>query len=250
VVGWAVIANNPTPVNGERDRQVWQADIMNDLIQRALKKGRVDRNNRQDALKGKAGGKGDRVLLGNPDIKKTIGKFVGKIAQTGTGWHGCRNSGNPAIRPGQFEHGVAKNPGVTDGFSRGLGGTGFEIKRSDPMIVARFFFRRLISLAFGGQNMDQYRAIQVVADILHGGNQVFEFMAGDGAYIVEFQRFKEHTRSEKTLDILFTLLEDAENIVSDSRHVTQLGSNMIAELTNGLAGHLTIEKAGEGPDVW
>lgn len=61
------------------------------------------------SFKGQAGGKGDRMLLGNTDIEKTFGKLAGKGGQTSAGRHGGGDGHYPFILAGQAGKGAVLN---------------------------------------------------------------------------------------------------------------------------------------------
>jgi hypothetical protein len=63
-----VVAGDAGAVEDEHDVLVVQADVEVGLVERAGEEGRVDRDDRQLAGVGHAGGAGHRVLLGDPDV--------------------------------------------------------------------------------------------------------------------------------------------------------------------------------------
>ena len=69
VVGRAVVAGEAAAVHAEHDVEILQADVVDDLVERALQEGGVDRAERLVALGRHAGGEEDGVLLGDADVE-------------------------------------------------------------------------------------------------------------------------------------------------------------------------------------
>ena len=91
----AIIPRDPSPVQHERDRQLVQADVHHHLVEGTLQEGRVDDHDRAQARHGKAGRKGHRVLLRDPDVVEPVGKAFGEGAQPSAAPH-CRGDRNQA----------------------------------------------------------------------------------------------------------------------------------------------------------
>ena len=81
-MGRAIRAHNPRPVNGKGHVQVLHADVMNQLVIGPLQEGRIDGYYGLETVAGGTGGKGQRVLFGNPDIKVSIGMLFRKLHQS------------------------------------------------------------------------------------------------------------------------------------------------------------------------
>jgi hypothetical protein len=77
------------------------------------------------------------------------------------------------------------------------------------------FFRRLIPFALLGQDMDQNRSVLGIAHHFQGVDKITELMAGNRSDIVKFERLKEHTGGEKTLQAVLALFEDVENMLTN-----------------------------------
>ena len=73
VVRRAVVADEAGAVHREDDGELLQADVVDDLVERALQERRVDRADRLDALERQAGGEQDRLLLGDADVEVVVG---------------------------------------------------------------------------------------------------------------------------------------------------------------------------------
>jgi hypothetical protein len=73
VVRRSVVADQAGAIQREDDVELLQADVVDDLVERALQERRVDRRDRLDALQRQAGGEQDRLLLGDPDVEVALG---------------------------------------------------------------------------------------------------------------------------------------------------------------------------------
>ena len=87
VVGRAVVADEAGAVHREDDVELLQADVVDDLVERALQEGRVDRADRLGALERQAGGEQDRLLLGDADVEVVLGLGLLQEVQPGAGVH-------------------------------------------------------------------------------------------------------------------------------------------------------------------
>ena len=72
----AVVADEAGAVHREHDVQLLQADVVDDLVVRALEEGRVDRGDRLAALEREPGGEQHRLLLGDPDVVVAVGQLA------------------------------------------------------------------------------------------------------------------------------------------------------------------------------
>ena len=68
-----VVADEAGAVHREDDVEVLQADVVDDLVERALQERRVDRADRLDALEREAGGEQHGLLLGDADVEVVLG---------------------------------------------------------------------------------------------------------------------------------------------------------------------------------
>lgn len=71
----AVCADDPGAVDSKQHRQLLDSHIMDHLIVGSLQEGGVDRHHRLVVANRQPGGEGDRMLLGNGDVKVPIGNF-------------------------------------------------------------------------------------------------------------------------------------------------------------------------------
>jgi hypothetical protein len=210
----AVIADNTASVNGERYRQVGQADIMYDLIKGTLQKRRIDGNNGPQAFNGHAGSKGYGMLLGYADIKKSVGKAFREVAQTGSGRHGRRDRYHTFVLLGDIFDGITKNlcvrRDVTGSRTRDAG---LDIERPESMVITRMLLRGQVSFAFCRYHMNKrWFAAAEFFNVSQSFQQRFQVMAGNRPDILKIKGLEKHTGSEKAFETYFTLFQNLENV--------------------------------------
>ena len=90
-----------------------------------------------------------------------------------------------------------------------------DIEGADAVIESGIFLGGQIPLALRGEDMDEYRSLVVVPHGFKSLDQVFQFVAGNRADIIEFQRFEEHTGGEETFEAFLALAQDVEDVFTD-----------------------------------
>ena len=81
VVARAVVAGDAGAVDTEDDGHAVQPDVVDELVPRPTEERGVDRDDRAQAAHGHARGRGDRVLLGDPDVEAAVGEALGEREQ-------------------------------------------------------------------------------------------------------------------------------------------------------------------------
>ena len=76
----AVVAGEAGAVEHDRHRQPVQGDVHQQLVERPVEEGRVERDDRMQPGRGEPGGRGHRVLLGDADVVEAVGEAVGEGA--------------------------------------------------------------------------------------------------------------------------------------------------------------------------
>ena len=97
VVGRTVVADEPGAVHREDDVELLQADVVDDLVVGALQEGRVDRDDRLDALEREPAGEQHRLLLGDADVEVALGHRLLQDAQPGAGVHRRGDADDPLV---------------------------------------------------------------------------------------------------------------------------------------------------------
>ena len=75
-------------VDADDDGQIIQADVMEDIVQRALQEGGIDGDDRAEALAGETGREGDRMRFRDSRVEATFWIFIDKIFETSSLQHG------------------------------------------------------------------------------------------------------------------------------------------------------------------
>ena len=105
---FTVVPDDATTVYSENYGQVLKADIMHDLVKGTLQEGGVNGDNRNKALGGQPGGKSNRVLLTDADIKDTLREFGSHNAQAVALRHGWSYGHYSGIITGQAKRRLRK----------------------------------------------------------------------------------------------------------------------------------------------
>ena len=77
-VGRPVGADEARPVDGEAHRQALDRHVVHDLVVGALQEGRIDRRERLVAFGRQPRRERHRVLLGDADVERPLGKALGE----------------------------------------------------------------------------------------------------------------------------------------------------------------------------
>ena len=121
VVRRAVVADEARAVEREDDVELLQADVVDDLVVRALQERRVDRADRLEALEGQAAGEEHRLLLGDPDVEVVLGLGLLEQVEPRAGVHRRRDADDAAVAADLLDHRLAEDLRV---LRRGDGGAG------------------------------------------------------------------------------------------------------------------------------
>ena len=83
----AVLADQPGAIDRQSHRNALQRDVMDDLVVGALQERRIDRAERLESFDREPGGKGHRMLLGDPDIEHPLRKAFGEFVEPSSRRH-------------------------------------------------------------------------------------------------------------------------------------------------------------------
>ena len=92
-------AGEAGPVEHEHDRQVLQADLLEDLVERPLQERAVDVDDRSAAHLGLPRGKGHRVRLADADVEEAVGEFLAHRLELVALAHGRGEHRHPFVAP-------------------------------------------------------------------------------------------------------------------------------------------------------
>ena len=87
VVGGAVVRRKAGAVHAERDGQVLQGDVVDDLIVGALQEGRINGAEWLEAFARQTGRERHRMLLGDADVEGALGEGLLEQVDAGARWH-------------------------------------------------------------------------------------------------------------------------------------------------------------------
>ena len=174
-----VIANHPGPVDGETNRQLLDRHIMHNLIIAALQECGIERAEGPHPLGRKAGGKGHRMLLGDPDIEHPVGKPRPDLVEPGAGRHRCRDRDNPVIRLRRGHQPLRKHRRVAWRVAdRFLLRAGNDVEFRNSVIFFGGRAGKGMALALFGHHMNQHRPTRVpVANVFQHRQKMRHVMA-------------------------------------------------------------------------
>ena len=158
LMGGAILAHQSSPIHHQTNRQLIQADIVQNLIVRALQKRGVYPKIRPHARGRHAGRQGDRMLLGNAHIEKTLRKNLFKFVQPGSAGHGRGNGHNPAILFGQL-HQLARHNAAIGLYFFAHDLAAVHIKGRDPMKHIGMVLGISIAPSLLGDHMQKHRLL-------------------------------------------------------------------------------------------
>ena len=98
---WWLVPSSPTrpgAVDGDEDRLVVLADVVDGLVEGALEERRVERDDRPHPAHRQAGRHRHRVLLGDPDVEEPVRELGLELRQAGAGRHAGGDPDDPPIR--------------------------------------------------------------------------------------------------------------------------------------------------------
>ena len=88
-MGCSVSAHEARAVDGEPDGQLFDGDIVNDLVVTALEEGRVHRAKGFHAAGCQTCREGDTVLFRDADVETAASVALGEEVEAGAVWHRC-----------------------------------------------------------------------------------------------------------------------------------------------------------------
>ena len=120
---WCVGPSSPTrpgAIHRQHHRELLQADVVDDLVVRALQEGRVDRGDGPRALQRQAGREQQRLLLGDPDVEVAVGHRLLEDVEPRAGVHRRGDADDALVALALGHERVAEHRRVLR--DRGLGG--------------------------------------------------------------------------------------------------------------------------------
>ena len=153
VMAGAIVAGDAGPVDAEHDRQRVQSHVVDQLVPRPAQEGGIDRHHRAEAAHRHPRSRGDRVLLGDPDVEAAVGEAGRERQEPGGAGHagGERDDLRPGF--GELDQRSAEGAGV-----RGAVGAhrhaGLGIERADVVEALLFVaLRGEVPLALASEHV-------------------------------------------------------------------------------------------------
>mmetsp|Transcript_85589 Transcript_85589/g.238151 ORF Transcript_85589/g.238151 Transcript_85589/m.238151 type:complete len:669 (-) Transcript_85589:2867-4873(-) len=202
----AVGADEAGAVEREQHRQVLDGHVVHELVVGALQEGRVDRDDRLDALAGQARGEGDRMLLGDADIVITLREALVELDHARTLAHRRRDAHEPRVGLGHVAQPVAEDLGEGQLGRRGRldeAHRRVELARG-RVVLDRVGLGQLVAGTLLGDDVQELRAL-FVAQVLQRRHEGVEVVAVDRADVVEAEFLEDRARHHHALGVLLEL---------------------------------------------
>ena len=117
-------------------------DVVDDLVVSALEECRIDRAEWLVPLDRQSGGKGHRVLLGDPDVEGPLGERFRENIDAGARRHGGRDGDDAFVLGRLLDQALAEDLRIGWRIGLGLGlGAGGDVEFHDAMILVAGGFR-------------------------------------------------------------------------------------------------------------
>ncbi len=201
-----IIAGESRAVHAEDDRELLQADVVDDRVEGALEKRRVDGADRLVSLGGEASREDDRMLFGNTDVEVAFRMMRPEKIEGGAIGHGRGNGDDLLIVVGELHKGVGENFGVSD-LACGLGVPGFRIVGSEAMELLLLIEGGLVALPLLGENVQQDGPVLGLEEV-EGLDEQGEIMAVDRAIVFEPEFLEKHGGPKHSLGGFLSLAGD------------------------------------------
>ena len=156
----AIGAHETCAIERENHRQVLDRDVVNQLVVRALKEGRIDRHHRLEPFACEAGREGHGVLLGDAHVVVATGKALFELDEARAFAHGGRDADQSAVLRGHVAQPCAEHlrEGLL-GRGRGLDEADGRIELGGPVIGHRVGLGQLVALALLGDHVQELRTV-------------------------------------------------------------------------------------------
>mmetsp|Transcript_6569 Transcript_6569/g.27608 ORF Transcript_6569/g.27608 Transcript_6569/m.27608 type:complete len:481 (-) Transcript_6569:256-1698(-) len=233
-MGRPVVADEPRAVEDEADGEFLDDDVVHELVVAALEERRVDAAERLEPLDGQARRKGHGVLLGDPDVVRSLGEPSAEDVHARAARHGGRDADDVAVVFGDLDQLVREDRRQGRRLGRGAGhGDGLDlaaradVELGDAVHLVGGRHGGRVAHALLGLEVQQHGLVLVgrVAEVLEDGHQVVEVVPVDGADVVEPELLEERAAGD-----------DAARVLVDARvEGLHLGRHEIRDLLGDVA---------------
>ncbi len=245
VVGSAVVARKAAAIHAKDDREVLEADIVDDGVKRALEKGGVDGAKGLEAARGEAGGEDDGVFLGDADVEVAGGVVGAKEIERGAIGHGGGDGDDLRVFVGQFDEGVGEDLGV-GGLAAGVSVAGFGVVGTQAVELFLPVEGGLEAAAFLSDGVEKHGAVLPLEE-LEGVDEQGDVVAVEGAVVGQAEVLEEGGREKDAFGGFFGALDDVfRGAAADA--LDQPGA-LGVQRGDVLVGDDFVKVAGDGADV-
>ena len=187
----SVFSHQSGTVDAERDWQLLQRYVVDDVVVAALQESGIDAAERFDAVFGQSAGEGHGMAFGDADVKRTFRECFLHIGHGAARCHGCCDAYDFRILFGQFNQRFAENVLVFHAavalFSDNL--ARFLVEFSGSMPECWIFFGRFVAFTFCRAEVKDARTVHVL-DVVEHANEAFDVVSVIRSEITDVQPFK------------------------------------------------------------
>ena len=233
-MGGAIGSDNAGPIQAEEDRQLLNADVVDNLVKGSLQEGGVNCRDGAHPLTGQTGGQGNGVLLGNPHVDVLVRQLFLQLVKAGAGGHGGSDADNFRIIFRQLDQGFGEYLGVAGGL--GLVGrqalTSGQVEGGLGVVADLVFLSDRISLALSRGNVDQH-GTDVLVGFLKGVDQLLQVVAIYRTHVGEaqFLKYGPDLRYSQTLHPFFDPVQFRGEGVAHKGQVLELLFQIVGQET-------------------
>ena len=220
VVGRTVGPDHAGPVHAKDHRKILQRHFLEDLIETALQKRRIDADHRFHTALGHAGRDVHRRTLGNAHVVESFRMFLAEAVQARAVAHRRGNGHNAVILLGQGGQGLSK--GLSESRTLGDGGrfdaVAVDFERAGRMKPGRSFVGRIESLALLRVDVEKHRVIHL-AQGFEQSHERFDIVAVHGAEVRDVEALEQLAGRDHHTDALLDLLDGLLDAPADAGKV-------------------------------
>src|SRR5213078_1073101 len=192
-MGPAIVADDPAAVHREDHRKVLHGDVVDDLIEAALQKSGIDRDDRHDPLGREPGRERDGVLLADANVEKTLRKLFEEREQAGAAGHRSGDRDRALVRLQDLADRICEHRRVLRG--RRFGGAA----RRNPVPLHVVVLGGTVAVALLGLDVDEDRAVTEIAGFLEHALYREEVVTIDRPKVREAELLEEDVGDEERL---------------------------------------------------
>ena len=248
-MGCAIGADQAGPVQGKDHWQVLDRHIVDQLVIGPLQEGGINRHHGFEPFCGQTGGKSDRMLLGNADIKVTLRKARLKLHQSRTLAHGRGDADQALILGRHIAQPLAKHLGESR-FGRRcrLLQAHVRVKFARPVVGDRVGLGHFVALPFAGNDVQKLRAGQVF-DVFQRRQQGIEVVPVNGTDVIKAKLLKQSSRHHHAFGVLLDAFGDFKECGRTLQHFFTHALGLGVKLPAHELRQVSIERAHRGADT-